>query len=1346
MTFQCMAASGTSVRRLGIDDGMSNNSVSCLYQDSRGFVWIGTFDGLNRYDGYSFSVFRNKLNDSSSIPNNRIVDIDEDSRGNIWVATKGGALKYNLTTTTFDRLYYFDHSIGKATQLNFVVNDLQHDTLGTQMLVGVAGKGLISFADKSSSGTQVPLMTGSHRRTSVFDFQVLNIKIDRSGDVWLLISGYGLAKYDRKAHQIRIVNASVTHGNTIFPDNYGNIWLGRDNGLLRYNIKKNAWEIPAVFNSNVEKANITNIKKGMGSCLLISSDGNGVFLLNPRSEKYTRIHHSDDEDASISSEAVYDAIYDSKGRLWIGTLRGGINVIGGSGKKMLTVNTASAKARGLSSDYIIAFAEEKNGNMWIGLDGEGLCFWDRKKDAFHTFRHNYHNKTSLASDNVSNIIRDRHNNIWVATYGGGIDRFDRASQTFRHYPCLDDGANHKNVWALFEDRDGHIWAGTCNDGKLYRYDAQQDRFTVFADLKNIISIFQDPDGEMWFGSFTGIYRLDRQKQKVISYLLGSPVRAFANGRKAHLWVATEGRGLLDFNTATGTFSTFSDNDGLAGNAVLNILIDKKGSLWISTFSGLSNFNPATKRFRNYYSSDGLQSNQFNYNAALLLNNGTMAFGGINGFSIFNPEDLKPATSNSSVYLTSIKVNNVPFQKDPRFAGLESSFTIKELRLPFDKAVFSVDFVALNLVSPQKIRYAYMLEGWDKIWNNPGTARTATYSRLQEGRYLLRIRCTDAEGVWSKNERQLTIIVLPPWWRTWWAYCLYVLVGVGMLWIYLRYKDGKAKMKYEIKLANLMVKQEHELNDKKLSFFTHIAHEFRTPLTLIINPVKEIMQKDPILHAELNPVYKSSKRLLSLVDQLLLFRKAESGEDTLSVVPLDVVEVCTEVFQCFQQQAKNRNMTFDFEVIPTSIELYADREKLEIMLFNLLSNAFKYTPDNGCVGLKIREEVGMVIVAVTDTGIGLPDVKDERLFTPFYQLRTRLKNGFGIGLYLVKKFAEMHHGQLHVDSTAGVGSSFSLRFLKGKAQFPEALICDESIRNSMPLDEVYNTTEDKVLVDTMPLLGADLFSDKATVLVVDDDADVRAYTRRVLETKYIVYDCENAENALALLKERKPDIIISDVIMNDISGIDFCKLIKESSELAAIPIVLFSASTSTEYKIKGLRFGADDYISKPFDNEVLLARIEGLLRNKNLKKNRHLEEVTSGNVQEQTISEERKILLERCIAFIEQNIDQQDFNVKKLAEQLGMSHSTLYKKIKQISGKSVNEFVRFVRLRRAGEMLITSDTNVSEAAYLCGFNDIKYFREQFAKLYGLKPTDYIKKYRKTFARSSRIVSPELKSRE
>ncbi|MCU7550188.1 response regulator [Chitinophagaceae bacterium LB-8] len=1347
---------------LGIERGLSNNSVRSIYQDHNGFMWFGTYDGLNRFDGYEFKVFRNKLGDTSSLPHNYIYTISEDTQNNLWIGTGQGIGIYNQLTSRFKPAYFLPYGSRKEEKITWSVNSIKTDTKGN-VLIGTDGRGLIIRYKNSDIAVQIPC---NYIQGKSY-YSVQSIKIDKKQRTWLFIRDVGLCLLDNSSHQMRLVNNSLVTSNCMESDDQDNLWIGTANGVYKYSIASNS--LVKLYNEESKKLTsdmIASLYYDQQHKLWIGTEGGGVNILNTKTEEINYLLLGANKNES-SRESVFTIYEDRESRKWMGTLNDGIIKIEAHNNKFQTIAHDPLNTNSLVNNFVYSFYEDADKNLWIGTDGGGFSIWNRKQNRFDNFKYEPGNPYSLSNNLVSCIRKDYLNDIWIATYGGGINKFNKATGTFKHYKCINDvtGTENKVAKLIYEDRDKDLWVTTFRQGKLYRFNREQDRFEVFdQQLNDLVSLTEDRYGTMWAGNPSQLIKIDKHGKKLTYFDLGKPVRAIFEDRGGNFWVGTEGGGLILFDRQQGKISVrYSDANGLSNNAVLSILEDNKGYLWLSTFNGLSQFDPVRKTFKNYFQDDGLQSNQFVYNAAYRLQSGEFVFGGIKGFNIFYPDSITTRQGTPTVKITGLRINNLPTALESRYVTKVRGDQMETLTIPFHEAVLSIDFAALEYTAPRKISYAYYLEGWDKDWNYSGRLRTANYTHLSEGTYLLRIKSTNADGIWNPQEVKLQIIVLPPWYRSWWAYVIYLILAGVAIYKYLQYRTRQAKLAFEMSLAKLnaektqaqylkekaereteriIIERDKEINAKRLSFFTNISHEFRTPLTLIINPLKDIIDKNVQGKTadinELNIVYRNARRLHSLVDQLLLFRKADEGADQLKISRLNFCSLCNEVYLAFVHQAKALNIKYEFDCPYETLEVYGDREKLEIILYNLISNALKYTPHGGKVVLKITEGDSTIDVAVSDNGYGIPKETGDKLFERFYQVQQKgvpSKSGFGIGLYLVKNFIDHHKGKICYYSEQGEGTTFYIQLQKGKEHLRELPIHEETIHNTAFLKELVeggetlkeNNTSNERKTEFEPLIN-----ENKSLLVADDDEQISQYIAKVFND-FTVYQARNGEEAFRLASQHIPDIIISDVNMDGMNGIDLCRTIKEDPSLSHIPVILLTGSSSSEIKLMGVEGGADDYITKPFEKELLLARVANLLKSKNNLQKYFYNEVT---LQKNTlkISVEYKEFLERCIAIVEHNIDNNNFNIKILATELGMSHSNLYKKVKSISGQSVNAFIRFIRLRKAAEILINTNHNVNETAAEVGFNDLKYFREQFSKLFGMNPSEYIKKYRKVFGKS------------
>lgn len=1352
------------VKYLGIENGLSNNTVTSIFQDHNGMMWFGTYDGLNRYDGYECTVFRNVIGDSSSIPSNNINSIGEDANHNIWIGGQKEISIYNPLTAHF--------SIPSYTFINNVTTErLADNVINVQLinsntiLAGTQHNGLFYFDNSTNNGKQVPILLNNKSRANYY---VTAIEYDRDKALtYVLVQNEGLFTYDQQKHLLHLKSSLPLQANCMDIDRNGNLWIGDNSGLYKLDNTSNTLS-PSVTPYKMQVVNLCKDRKGN---LWIATDGAGVWLLPDQQSKAVPLAATyPEKKALLNSNSVYAIYEDSQQRKWIGTLRGGINILETDSNPFKTIVYQAPENGNAIENFILSFCEDINHNVWIGTDGAGLRYWNRANNTFTNYAHDINNNNTISSNFVTSIIKDGTTGLWISTWFGGINHYSFTTHLFQHYPCFNPLTNtiNNNVWTLLQDSSNRLWASAVRNGGLYLFNRSANRFEMFdSRLTDLQCLTQDAEGNIWSGDYTTLIRIDTVNKKHSCYNIGYAVRSIYEDKKKNFWIGTQEGGLLLFNRQDGSYKRFTTANGLPHNTVLRILEDKDGNLWLSTYSGLSRFDPVKKVFKNFSQSDGLQSNQFSFNAALTLSSGELLFGGIKGFNVFYPQSILSKKGTPPLFLTGLKINSAPVQNNLSYIKERSLETIKKVVIPFSEAALSLDYLGLDYTDASNINYAYYLQGWDKNWNYAKNNRTANYSRLSEGDYVFKVRVKQSNGEWNDAQTLLYVTVLPPWYRTWWAYLLYVILGGAAVYLYVLYKSRQAKLTYEVQLAHLETQKEKELNEKKIAFFTNVSHEFRAPLSLIINPIKDLLRntESRAENAELRVVYRNAQRLLRLVDHLLLFKKADT-EDKLTLVKLNVVALCKDVFACFTEQARVKNIKYEFDCKVSNIVIAADREKIEIAFFNILSNAFKYTPDGGTIIFKITEENHTVSVTISDTGSGIPAEVGERLFERFYQVKeTASQAGFGIGLYLVKKFVEAHNGSVSYQSAPGKGTSFSIVLEKldkeadvssgsepagqggvvvkttdygiTPAGEAAAVTVDEtgaamhaSNTTSTLLSELNEEVQEEEPAQAIANLTQDLVSDKQAVLIIDDDAEILNYLVSIFTADYNVYKADCAEDGIKLAHEQLPDLIISDIVMKGLNGLDLCRTLKADETVSHIPIILLTGTSSEEMQLQSMESGADDYIKKPFDKDILVARVKSLLKRRNVLQHYFFNEVTLGTARYK-VSAEYKEFLQKCMSIIENHLDDDQFSIKVLTAEMGMSHSNLYKKVKSVSGQTVTGFIKFIRLRKAAELLINTDKNVNETADMVGFNDVKYFRGQFSKQFGLTPSEYIKKYRKTF---------------
>ena len=1359
-----LKAQDIQVKYLGIENGLSNNAVNTIFQDHNGFMWFGTYDGLNRYDGYGFKVFRNIIGDSNSISSNNINAIEEDAGHRLWVCGQKEVNIYNPVSGRFSTPSYTFYNGTTRSSLKDNVFAVQVIN-GNKILAGTQHNGLFCF-DNTNNGKQVPLEVNGKK---LVDYYVPAIAYDKTKNLtYIFVADHGLYIYDAEKNSLRLKTNALGTANCLKVSRTGKLWLGHNTGVYFLNEATNSFT-KSVF---AGKAPIVNLCEDKNGVLWIASDGDGIWLMPPGkniAEPFTT--GAGNEKPLIHSNAVYAIYEDKQERKWIGTLRGGINIIEPESSLFKKIVYKASGNDNSINNFIFSFCEDAPGKVWIGTDGAGLRYWNRADNSYRNFVHDGKNN-SISSNFITSIIQDAHKNIWVATWFGGINRFDRATQSFKQYTCFNPKTNgsSNNIWLLIEDSRQRIWASAVRNGGLFRYNPTADRFNcVDSSLTDLQSLAEDADGDIWGGDYTSLIKIDTINKKHRFYNVGFTVRCIHPDKQKNLWIGTQEGGLLLFNKANGTFKRYTTADGLPNNTILRMLEDKQGYLWFSTYNGISKFDVQKKTFRNFSQSDGLQSNQFSFNGALALSTGEFFFGGIKGFNAFYPDSINSKKQTPPLFLTDCKIYNTTPDEYQGFVKERNFEQVKKIVVPYNKAILALDFLGLDYTDAAEINYAYYLDGWDKDWNYVNHTRTANYSRLQEGDYFFKVKTSNAEGVWGNAQTLLQITVLPPWYRTWWAYCLYGLCCVSAIYMYSLYKSKQAKLQYQIQLAHLETQKEKELNEKKIAFFTNMSHEFRTPLSLIINPIKDLLHKTESRteSAELKVIYRNARRLLRLVDQLLLFKRADAETDKLNIVHVNFYNICNDVFSCFTERAKSGKIKYELKGDAGKLMLNVDREKIEIALFNILSNAFKYTPDGGEIIFKTEELDSQIKISISDTGPGIPAAEAANVFERFYQAKEdgESKTGFGIGLYLVKKFIEAHNGQVTFTSREGKGTTFNILLNKpitsekdipAPASEPEltgteALTDGHLNKNpdaphvSAILNEMNDDEEEmeEDPHDEEPAIPQDLITGKQTLLIIDDDNDIRNYLVSIFNTQYKIYQADNGKDGVQLAREQLPDLIISDVVMKGVNGIDLCKQLKEDTTVSHIPIILLTGSSSDEMQLIAMNSGADDFIKKPFDKDILVARVNSILNRRNVLQNYFYNEITLGTGKFK-VSAEYRDFLQQCMKIIEDHLFDDNFSIKVLASEIGMSHSNLYKKIKAVSGQSVNSFIRFIRLKKAAEILISTENNVNETANMVGFSNTKYFRIQFFKLFGLNPSDYIKKYRKSFHNNQTLEDKVRKS--
>lgn len=1344
------------VLRYSIREGLSFGVVNSIVQDNDGLMWFATGDGVSRFDGTAFKNFKYDRNNPRSLPGNYVKSILRDKNGTIWVSSRDGIGEFVPASQSFSRYKPFRNKSGVGND----VSDISQGS-GDRLWLALNGSGFASFNIKTHQFTHHNQQT----LPGLFTNSILSVFEDSQGMLWLgsRDSGIEVWKYNDAG---QLVKAPLDLGsipsariNAIYEDHLRNVWIASSRGLILFKRAENRFydlHIHTFHNSDIYLSLIEDRQQN----LLIGVQDGGIYRLalsqveSRRPEALVFEQVRDKDNKGITQRSVQSLYIDKDRNVWLGTYGEGTYLISAIPEKFRKFEQKSVDSRAESYLRYYGMCAEKDGNLWIGTDGDGIYKTTASGEVLKHYAASPQ-PGQLPDGAVIAAHRDRQDRLWFGTYSKGLVRYDPATDTFKRYAndLSDPHSLGKNdVRVIYQDRRGNVWVGT-NGGGLSLLNERTGKFRNFIpgnssiNANDVRAITEDKYGNLWIGTYGGgLNYLNTRTMRFVPWFNAAGKEPYLSNRIVfslymdaldRLWIGSEGNGLLLFDTRAKKVRFFDEKRGLASNVINAIQPESDGKVWISTNKGLSRIDAKTGSIENFDTSHGLQGGQFNPGSTLYNpKSGLMSFGGTEGWNLFDPGQVRASRYQPKVMISGIRMFGEDKEGNEAVSLFEYLGKARRFSIKPDQPVFSIDYTALNYAYPELTRYAYMLEGLDEDWNYVNNERSAIYRYLPSGNYEFKVKVANQDGIWFEDYASLPIRVMPPWYRSWWAYFLYILTIGLVLYYYQQYKLGQEKMKYEVQLAHMETRQQMELNEKKLSFFTNVSHEFRTPLTLIINPIREMMQAgntDGSTHI----IYRNAKRLLSLVDQLLLFRKADQQTDQLKPAVHNLPQLVTEVFQCFLHQAEQKHISYELTLPETEVEVTCDWEKIEIAVFNLISNALKFTPEHGTVTVRVLDFGDKVEILVSDTGPGIPGDAGEDIFKVFHQYADRRfagKGGFGIGLYLAKTFVENHFGQLRYESELDRGTTFHVSLWK---EHPElaAHARGGEMRDSVLLEELSEGVM-PVKAPALPDWQSELLDMKEpsieshTMLVVDDDPEIRQYLGSVFLGKYKMFEAGSGEEGLELVRRHLPDIVISDVMMGGTSGIELCRQMKLDMALSHIPVILLTASTSQDVRLKGIEGGADDYISKPFDKDILVARVASILRNRNDLQRYFYNEITL-QTSDFKISAEYKEFLTECIRVVENHITDPGFNVKVLASEIGMSHSTLYNRIKSISGQSATSFVRFIRLRKAAQLLITTDITISETAFCVGINDIRYFREHFQKLFGMKPSDYVKKFRKPF---------------
>ena len=1312
---------------LTTDDGLSQFSVNSLYIDENGILWIGTREGLNRYDGDDIQTYKLRKNDPNSLFCNTVLRLTGNHNGKIYLLCTEGVAEFNLATQKFTTLlqgnvssiYYNDGLfIGKKNEIyryneqtgNF---DLYYQLAGEkleiccmhldkgQLWMGTTSDGVYRLHLDSKELTH-PILVGN----------ITSIYQDSEGELWIGSWEEGLyqVKTDGEIVNFRY-DAKNPHSlssnfvRACCEDDLGDIWIGTFNGLNRYD------------------------------------KGTGLF------QNHTA---SDAQSDGLTHSSIWCIVKDNQGTLWLGTYFGGVNYFNPEYEIYTRYTYSPVEKRGLSNPVVGRTIEDKDGNLWIGTEGGGLNFYNRRTREFKWYRPDS-SANSISHNNIKSLYYDAAKDIiWVGTHLGGLNKLDIHTGRFTHYRM---GANNPETLPSDIIRDiapyqNYLVVATQNGVCLFNPDNGKCQ-QLFQDtkegkrIKMVADISFDNSGTLWIaatGEGVFSYRFDTRKLTNYRHDPANPysisnnnVNNIMQDSKGNLWFSTSGSGLDLYRPSNNDFVNYDQTqNGLASDCIYEAQESPtSGKLLLITNEGFSIFNCQTKQFLNYNTENGFPLTAVNENALCVTRDGEIFLGGTQGMISFHEMELNFTPKPYKIILSGLIVNGTEIQVGDETGILQQSlYCTPEITLNADQSMFSIEFATSNYVAANKDDIIYKLAGFSNDWNSTRGLHTITYTNLNAGTYNLLIKPNGKEESLCPQVH-LTIHVLPPYYKTPLAYLIYLIVTGALLWFLVRTYKSRIKLRESLKYEQKHIQDVEALNQSKLRFFTNISHEFRTPLTLIVAQVETLLQLQnftPAIYNKVLSIYKNSIQLRELITELLDFRKQEQGHMKIKVSPHNIVNFLYENYLLFLEYASTKQINFMFEKETDSLEVWYDQKQMQKVINNLLSNAIKHTEAEDTITLSIKTEGSHAVIRVTDTGSGIDANEVDKIFDRFYQIEQMdstdaSKTGTGIGLALTKGIVELHHGNIRVESELGKGTSFIVSLQLGNAQFDEEQISKQT--DSVQQIEAPKPENDALLKAELEENAPNKRMPDARILIVEDNDSIREMLANIFKPFYEVLTATDGEEGLALVHSEMPNIVVSDVVMPKMSGTELCKQIKGDFNTCHIPVVLLTARTAIEQNIEGLRIGADDYITKPFNTNLLISRCNNLVNSRILLQEKFSKQ-PQAFAQMLATNPIDKEIMDRAMAVIEKHLDDTEFNVNVFAREMAMARTNLFTKLKAITGQTPNDFILTIRLKKGALMLRNNpELNITEVSDRIGFSSSRYFSKCFKDVYHVSPLAYRK---------------------
>lgn len=1348
-----------------IKEGMSKKPISAILQDDQGFLWIGTRgSGLYRYDGVNYESYKHIWGDSSSINSNQIITLFLDNKNNLWAGTDAGLNLFDREQKAFKSFKQIpNHNGGYYTVSSLIQYDNEH------LIIGTYASGLFKINTSDYSISKINISLSSSNK----DLYVNALELGLNGEFYAGTS-LGLMKYDPESAMLeQYHNAAISPASlqmtknsieSLYRDETDHLWIGTWNlGLLKIGLKEGETSFKSFPVTKEKVFCLIKYKDNM----LLGTENDGLYIIKDNGDVDFHYTANSSYKESIKSNSIWSIFLDNKERIWLGHYNQGVEVYNPLHTKFGSIDALLNETNGIASNPTTGIIVDKEGILRISTFN-GVYTYDPTTRDFEDFNSTNTYETGFKSNiGIESLFLDSNNNFWIGTWDDGIYLLKDGSRKFINYnKATTKGALKTNTIRGFaEDSKGRIWIASFLSG-LHYYDPNDNKFyhcdnTSFKSSgltqSDVKTILVDSYDNIWVGSTNGLYKIEdlgnlnfqaknmRPKMELVQKNHPSlhSILSLYEATDSSIWIGTEGVGLFRYDQNEDTFYNQNLLQDIKEMTVNGITEDLQNNLWICGDLGVTKLDFKTNSVTNFTKQDGLLSHYFRNSVITTAPSGTLYFGSELGVNYIDPQNYKTNKNEPLLHLTDFKLFNKSVLPNENGGLLKKNISQTDtIELKYDQNFFSIEYVGINYTRAEKNEYAYFLKGFDVQWNYVGHSKSATYTGLRPGNYVFNVKASNNDGVWNKEPLQLYINVTPAWWKSTIAYVSYVFLGFLLCLGIYRLSKRRFKEKQDVLLERNRRKQEKELHRVKLQFFTNISHEFRTPLTLIINPINDLIKNDKKnlpkrVNEKLKIIHKNSYRLSILINELMDFRKLQSNK--LQIIPeeIEVVETLKNIKAFFKEEKKKRGIRLKFNSPHKALRAWVDPGMFEKIIFNILSNAFKVTPDGGEIKITLEKNESkdsqllqknpcVFVISIRDSGSGIDQKEYKKIFKRFYQVSTDNKNYYGstgIGLEMVKDYMALHNGTIDIESKIGEGAKFILTFpLEKPSSFQTNVIKNNGNKREPEIIEISNQQVNTA--DTPTFASKELPSKKEyTVLIVEDNIELLEYVKKELSGIYHTLVAPNGKLGYETALKKQPDIIITDVVMPLLNGIELCNKIKTNIATSHIPIIILTSKTMIEDRIWGVNSGADGYLSKPFDMGLLKAMINQMILSRKLLLDKFTQKEDLAEPQSKiALTSLDDAFLKRVVYLIQENIEDQNLNVESLAEQLRLSRSQLYRKIKVLTGHSASEFLRKVRLEKARELLQSQNNyNVSEVTYKVGFSSPSYFTKCFKKEFGYLPT-------------------------